>query len=101
MMAGPGHVVPNAIPDLRRSLAQPSAGRPVFDRSLVNGRCQRSDSLKVATRLDDSKEGDSIRPIGLPVVEYLARRRTDVRTYVFPGPWEAVRARLSSHLNWR
>lgn len=37
-------------------------------------------------RLEDSKEGDSIRPIGLPVVEYLERRRTDqVGTYVFPG----------------
>ena len=37
-------------------------------------------------RLEDSKEGESIRPIGLPAVEYLERRRTDdVGTYVFPG----------------
>src|SRR5882762_166623 len=40
-------------------------------------------------RLEDSKEGESIRPIGLPVVEYLERRRTDdVGTYVFPGQGE-------------
>ncbi len=37
-------------------------------------------------RLIDSKEGASIRPIGLPVVEYLERRRTACAgTYVFPG----------------
>ena len=37
-------------------------------------------------RLEDSKEGESIRPIGLPVVEYLERRRAgDIGTYVFPG----------------
>ena len=37
-------------------------------------------------RLIDSKEGTSIRPIGLPVVEFLERRRETVSgTYVFPG----------------
>ncbi|WP_316188727.1 site-specific integrase [Bradyrhizobium sp. SZCCHNS1054] len=37
-------------------------------------------------RLEESKEGESIRPIGLSVVEYLERRRTEVvGTYVFPG----------------
>jgi Phage integrase family len=37
-------------------------------------------------RLEDSKEGESIRAIGLPVVEFLERRRTsDIGTYVFPG----------------
>ena len=36
--------------------------------------------------MEDSKEGESIRPIGLPVVEYLERQRTaNVGTYVFPG----------------
>ena len=45
-------------------------------------------------RLEDSKEGESIRPVGLPVVEYLERRRTvDVGTYVFPG---SVRTTLSA-----
>ncbi len=40
-------------------------------------------------RLEDSKEGESIRPVGLPVVEYLEQRRTeDVGTYVFPGQGE-------------
>jgi hypothetical protein len=39
--------------------------------------------------LEDSKEGESIRPVGLPVVEYLERRRSDkVGTYVFPGQGE-------------
>lgn len=37
-------------------------------------------------RLEDSKEGKSTRPIGLPVVEYLENRRDDdAGTYVFPG----------------
>jgi len=37
-------------------------------------------------RLADSKEGASIRPIGLPVVEFMeARRRQKVGSYVFPG----------------
>jgi integrase len=37
-------------------------------------------------RLVDSKEGSSIRPIGLPVVEFLEERRKAASgTYVFPG----------------
>jgi len=37
-------------------------------------------------RLIDSKEGDSIRPTGLPVVECLEeRRKEEVDCYVFPG----------------
>jgi integrase len=37
-------------------------------------------------RLIDSKEGASIRPIGLPVVEFLeARRKIRTGSYVFPG----------------
>ena len=40
-------------------------------------------------RLADSKEGESIRPIGLPVVEYLEeRRKTATGIYVFPGQGE-------------
>jgi hypothetical protein len=45
-----------------------------------------ADTEASCLRLEDSKEGESIRPIGLPVVEYLERRRTDdVGTHVFPG----------------
>jgi integrase len=37
-------------------------------------------------RLADSKEGTSVRPVGLPVVEFLeARRGTASGSYVFPG----------------
>jgi integrase len=37
-------------------------------------------------RLVDSKEGDSVRPMGLPVVEFMEARRKDrTGTYVFPG----------------
>lgn len=37
-------------------------------------------------RLIDSKEGKSTRPVGLPVVEYMERRREHVQgSYVFPG----------------
>jgi hypothetical protein len=48
-----------------------------------------ADTEASCLRLEDSKEGESIRPIGLPVVEYLEQRRTDdVGTYVFPGQGE-------------
>lgn len=59
--------------------------------------CRRSEMIKLmwteadtdssCLRLVDSKEGASIRPIGLPVVEYLEERRThQTGTFVFPGP---------------
>jgi integrase len=58
--------------------------------------CRRTEMIKLQwaeadtdasyLRLVDSKEGASIRPIGLPVVEYLENRRMDDSgTYVFPG----------------
>jgi integrase len=48
-----------------------------------------ADTEASCLRLEDSKEGESIRPIGLPVVEYLEQRRADdVGTYVFPGRGE-------------
>lgn len=46
-----------------------------------------ADTASSCLRLSDSKEGDSVRPIGLPVVEYLDdRRETQMGSYVFPGP---------------
>ncbi|MEQ1954929.1 tyrosine-type recombinase/integrase [Mesorhizobium yinganensis] len=61
--------------------------------------CRRSEMINLmwieadtegsCLRLVDSKEGESIRAIGLPVVEYLEERReTAVGTYVFPGQRE-------------
>lgn len=61
--------------------------------------CRRSEMISLmwieadadasCMRLVDSKEGESIRPIGLPVVEYLEeRRKTAAGTYVFPGQGE-------------
>jgi integrase len=58
--------------------------------------CRRTEMIKLmwseadtegsCLRLVDSKEGASIRPIGLPVVEYLEeRRKGQTNTYVFPG----------------
>lgn len=58
--------------------------------------CRRSEMIKLkwaetdmegsCLRLSDSKEGESTRAIGLPVVEYLENRWTpEVGTYVFPG----------------
>lgn len=45
-----------------------------------------ADTEASCLRLIDSKEGASIRPIGLPVVEYLEHRRAaSAGTYVFPG----------------
>lgn len=44
------------------------------------------DTDQSCLRLIDSKEGASVRPVGLPVIEYLESRRTnEVGTYVFPG----------------
>jgi integrase len=68
-------------------------------RQLALTGCRRSEMIELkwtqadtdssCLRLEDSKEGESIRPIGLPVVEYIERRRTDnVGTYVFPGQGE-------------
>lgn len=65
-------------------------------RQLALTGCRRTEMIKLqwveadtdmsCLRLVDSKEGASIRPIGLPVVEYLENRRTNnVDTYVFPG----------------
>jgi integrase len=61
--------------------------------------CRRSEMISLmwieadtdasCMRLVDSKEGESIRPIGLPIVEYLEeRRKTAAGTYVFPGQGE-------------
>lgn len=61
--------------------------------------CRRSEMISLmwteadtdgsCMRLEDSKEGESIRPIGLAVVEYLEeRRKTAMGTYVFPGQGE-------------
>ena len=46
-----------------------------------------ADTDSSCLRLNDSKEGASIRPIGLPVVEYLEERmKHHSGSYVFPGP---------------
>ena len=56
---------------------------------MISLKWTEADTEASCLRLEDSKEGESIRPIGLPVVEYLERRRTDdVGTYVFPGQGE-------------
>ena len=58
--------------------------------------CRRSEIIRLmwsevdteasCLRLIDSKEGDSIRPVGLPVVEFMESRREErAGTYVFPG----------------
>jgi hypothetical protein len=43
-------------------------------------------------RLEDGKEGEFVRRIGLPVVEYLERRRTVDVGYVFPTLFTIVKA---------
>ena len=48
-----------------------------------------ADTESSCLRLIDSKEGTSVRPIGLPVVEFLEQhRRKSIGTYVFPGQGE-------------
>lgn len=59
--------------------------------------CRRAEMIKLmwteadtdsnCLRLVETKEGASVRPIGLPVIEYLEeRRKLATGTYVFPGP---------------
>lgn len=53
---------------------------------MVTLRWDEADTASSCLRLTDSKEGRSIRPIGLPVVEYLESRRAEaVGEYVFSG----------------
>lgn len=53
---------------------------------MVTLRWDEADTASSCLRLTDSKEGRSIRPIGLPVVEYLESRRAEaVGKHVFPG----------------
>lgn len=53
---------------------------------MVELQCEESDTDSSCLRLIGSKEGRSIRPVGLPVVEYLEKRRKEAGgQYVFPG----------------
>ncbi|WP_316159326.1 site-specific integrase [Bradyrhizobium sp. SZCCHNRI3042] len=53
---------------------------------IIGLRWSEVDTESSCLRLADSKEGASIRPIGLPVVEFMdARKRKKVGSYVFPG----------------
>lgn len=53
---------------------------------MIGLRWAETDTDASCVRLVDSKEGVSIRPIGLPVVEFLeAQQRTRTGSYVFPG----------------
>lgn len=73
------------IADITRQLALTGCRRS----EMIGLKWTEADTEASCLRLEDSKEGESIRPIGLSVVEYLERRRTDdVSTYVFPGQGE-------------
>jgi integrase len=53
---------------------------------IVGLRWAESDTDASCLRLIDSKEGVSVRPIGIPVVEFLeTQRETRTGSYVFPG----------------
>ena len=53
---------------------------------IVGLRWEEVDTASSCLRLIDSKEGASVRPIGLPVVEFLeARRERIISDYVFPS----------------
>lgn len=57
---------------------------------VIRLRCGEVDVEGSCLRLADSKEGASVRPIGLPVLEYLEARREEEQSaedYVFPG-WD-------------
>ena len=93
MLGGPHHRRPGlsfrltrekytTIVDIVRQLALTGCRRS----EMIGLKWTEADTEASCLRLEDSKEGKSIRPIGLSVVEYLERRRTeDVGTCVFPG----------------
>jgi len=73
------------IVDIIRQLALTGCRRS----EMIGLKWTEADTASSCLRLEDSKEGESIRPIGLPVVEYLERRCSDnAGTYVFPGQGE-------------
>ena len=85
---------------LREAAETPKYGMTVeIIRQIALTGCRRSEMIGLkwteadtdasCMRLEDSKEGASIRPIGLAVVEYLEKRRkTATGSYVFPGQGE-------------
>jgi integrase len=74
-----------AIVDIVRQLALTGCRRG----EVIGLKWREADTESSCLRLADSKEGESIRPIGLAVVEYLERRRAEnAGTYVFPGQGE-------------
>jgi integrase len=60
-----------------------------------------ADTEGSAFRFSDTKTGESIRPIGLPVVEFLDATRADEQgVYVFPGERQPVKAYGSFPKQW-
>lgn len=56
---------------------------------MIGLKWSEADTSASCLRLEDSKEGESIRAIGLPVIEYLEQRRAhSVGPYIFPGQRE-------------
>lgn len=72
--------------DIIRQIAMTGCRRS----EIIGLKWAEADTASSCLRLSDSKEGASVRPIGLPVVEYLVARRERLGepagTYVFPGP---------------
>ncbi len=87
--------------DILRNAAETEKYAMTVDiiRQIAMTGCRRTEMIRLmrtevdaagsCLRLVDSKEGASVRPIGLPVVEYLEERCKDLTgTYVFPGQGE-------------
>lgn len=87
--------------EILRTAAQTEKYATTVDiiRQIAMTGCRRTEMIRLmrtevdaagsCLRLTDSKEGASIRPIGLPVIEYLEERCKGLTgTYVFPGQEE-------------
>src|SRR4029077_12963380 len=73
------------IVDIVRQIALTGCRRS----EMIGLKWTEADTESSCLRLEDSKEGESIRPIGLPDVEYLERRRIKgVETSFFGGRGE-------------
>jgi integrase len=80
--------------DIVRQIASTGCRRS----EIITLKWTEADTQASCLRLEDSKEGESIRAIGLPVVEYLEQRRIGaLGTYVFPGQGEDNAFRFPNH----
>lgn len=85
-----GRILQEAIEDGQYAMAAEIARQIALTgcrrMEMIALQCDEVDIEGSCLRLIDSKEGKSVRPVGLPVVEFLEKRKAEAEgTYIFPG----------------